>query len=532
MQRSDMTDWAQAVPERPRRLRRAALLGLAALVLALVGAGCGSDGSDDDGSRAARGGTLRISTPAFPSTLDPLAAGGSGSIYVDLAYDPLIVKAPDGSFQPGLAVSWKAGPQNRSFDITLRKGVRFSDGQPLDAAAVKTWLNYALKAPGSAAPLYLGALETIDVTGPLTLTLRFSAPTPSLELVFSQVLKMGYIPSPKAIKAKTLGTATAGAGRYILDKSETVARDHYTYVPNPNYWDKDAISWDKVVVRSIVNPNAALQALKTDQVQVVLDQPASSLDAAKAAGLRSAAPLSLLIALAINDRHGTTTTPLGDARVRQALNYAVDREAITNALAAGSGRVANQMALPGDDSFDPALEDRYPYDLDKAKQLLAEAGYADGFTMKVLSVANVGQDVLVQALVGQWAKIGVKLDVDIKPDFGAWATASLSTKYSATTIAWGRIPAVMNYQLLWGPVGNPFKASEEQFDRLYEELTAASPAETNEIARQMQRFMVEQAWYVPVTATPVVVLHSSDVAGVDTSARRPYPYPVEFHPAN
>jgi peptide/nickel transport system substrate-binding protein len=287
---------------------------IVAVALALVAAGCG--GSATTGKA---GDTLTIASPGSPQTLDPAVGDPQYSDYVNLAYDPLIVQAADGSYKPGLALRWSYGQANKTFKFELRPNVKFSDGTPLDASAVKAWIERAVKLPGGHAAGYLGALTSIDVQGPQTLTLNFSAPAPQLPMVFSQALEIGMVGSLKA-PAKSLATATAGAGPYRLDPTKTVTGDHYTYVPNEHYWNKPAVRWKKVIIRVIANPNAALQALRSGQVQVAVGQPVSSLDAARKAGLKAVSPLSLLLGLSLSDRDGKLAKPLADVRVRQALN--------------------------------------------------------------------------------------------------------------------------------------------------------------------------------------------------------------------
>ena len=509
-----------------------AALAVGIVVAALATAGCGNDSTP----QRAAGDTLTIASPGSPATLDPAGGDNQYSDYVNVAYDPLIVKAPDGSFEPGLATSWRYGEGNRSFSIELREGVRFSDGTALDANAVKRWIQHALEVPGGHAAAYLGALDTIDVEGPTRLTLRFEAAAPQLELVFSQILQIGSVGSPKALGGKALATTTAGAGPYMLDRAGTVTGDHYTYVPNPHYWNKDAVRWDKVVIKVVANPNAALQALKSGQVQVAVGQPVSSLDPALDAGLRAVSPLTLMLALALNDRDGKLAEPLADVRVRRALNHAIDREAIAQVVGAGHGAPIGQMAVPGDDSHVPALDDAYPYDLAKAKTLLAEAGYPDGFELKTLASNIVGQDILAQAVAGQLAKVGVTLEpLDVKGQIADYFTSLGDASFPAATIAFGRLPAAFAYGALYGPnagVFNPFKSHSAELDRLYGRLAAAAPDEAGPIAQQMQQLIVDQAWFVPVAATPLVVLHRPEVAGVTATRERNLTYTTEIRPAS
>ena len=510
----------------------AALLLLSATGLTAIG--CASGGGDSTSTTSSgKGGVLTIATPNVPASLDPATGANENADYFDLAYDPLIVQAPDGSFKPGLATSWKYGPENRSFTITLRPGVKFSDGTPLDAEAVKTWLDHAMKLPGGRAPTYLKNLDSVEVDGPRTLTLKFKAPTPLLELVFSQRLEMGMIGSPKAVATDKLATSTAGAGPYMLDKAQTVTGDRYTYVPNPHYWNKDAVRYDKVVLKKIDNPTAALQALKTGQVQVVKDQPVTSIDSAENAGMKAVAPETLLMGLTLLDRDGKLNEALGDVRVRQAINYAIDRKAVANAIGSGHGRPIAQQAVPGDDSYDEVLEETYPYDPEKAKALLAEAGYPDGFKLPVVTTTLVGQDKLGQAIAGELSKVGIDVELDVKPAVADYIKRLSGAASPAATLGFGRLPATINYQLLWGPDAatfNPFKSKDAELDELNVQLSAAPTSEAPAIARKMQKRMVDEAWFAPVVATPLVVLHSPEVGGVTANPERPIIYTQEIAP--
>lgn len=520
----------QAAPARKRlpAMLAAAMLAVA-LTLVLAGTATGT------GARGQAGGTLTIATSASPSTLDPASGQNSYSPYYDLAYDPLIIEAPNGSFKPGLALKWKYGPRNKSFSLKLRPGVRFSDGSRLTAQAVKTWVMHAKTLPGSYGGTYFSALTSIKVTGPLSLTLYFNTPTPLLELDFSQLLEMGMIGSSKAVAANTLSTSTDGAGPYKLDKAATVTGDHYTFVPNPYYWNKRAVHWKKVVVRVITNPTTALSALETGQVQVALGQPVASVSAASKAGLKYDAPLTLFLALSLVDRNGKVAPALADVRVRQALNYAIDRKAVTAVVGAGFGRPIDQMAVPGDDSYDPKLDNAYPYDPAKAKQLLAAAGYGNGLTLPALVWQGVGQDTMSEAIAGELAKVGVTLKLDIRTDVGDYFQRLSGATYPTAAISFGRIPAATDYQVLYGPnanLFNPFRSKNVELSRLYYKLIATPTAKMPAVARQMQAVLVHQAWFVPVSATPLVVFYTRNVTGVNATPQRNVIYASEIAPAH
>ena len=497
----------ELVSARPRRGRLlAVLLAIGAVAVASTAA------STNAAARATVGGTLTVSSFSSPFAQD-------GTTY--WAYDPLIYEAPDGSFHPYLALSWKYGARNKSFSLTLRPGVRFSDGTKLTAQTLKTWFQYDQGVPGSSVQLYMAHLTKIVVTGPLSLTLYFNTPTPLLPFALSEQAGAGMPGSPKAVAAKNLSTMTDGAGEYMLDPSQTVAGDHYTFVPNPYYWNKKAIYWKQVVVKVITDPTTTLQAMETGQVQVAIGQPVSSVPTALSSGLKAFEPVSLIYDLALADRSGTLAPPLGDVRVRQALNYAVDRVAMAKALGAGFAVPVDEMAIPGDDSWDPTLKNYYAYNPAKAKQLLAAAGYPNGFSFTAVATPIVGLDTFGEALVGQLAKIGVTMHLDIK-DLNSFFTGISNAQYPAFTLSWGRDPAVIQYENLWGPVrsyANPFQSTNKEISKLYYQMIAAPAAEGVKLAQATQKILVQQAWFLPVYGSPLALIYSPKVTGIKVTAQ-------------
>lgn len=418
--RSASTTWRRRLAH-----RGSASLGVAALVCVVAG---GSSAAKGTTTTATKGGTLKVAEAQYPSTFDPALGQNAYGDFLDLAYDPLIVKESDGTFSPGLATSWKYGDGNKRFSITLRPGVKFSDGTRMTAAGVKAWIMHEKTYPGGHGAGYFATLTSISLHGRLRLTLHFSAPTPNLQLVFSNVLEMGEIGSPKTIGTTKLQTTTDGAGEYELDLAKTVTGETYTYTPNPYYWDKSAVHWKSVVIRVISNPSAALAALQTHQVQDAQTQPITNAAAARKAGLKVVAPLTLYMALALESRG---SGPLSNTLVRQALNYAVNRSAIAKLLGNGYGLATDQMAVPGDDDYNPKLKNYYTYNPAKAKQLLAQAGYPNGFSMPVLSVAIAQQNTLEQVLQGELAQIGVTLQPTIETSVSEYATQLATTTYPA-----------------------------------------------------------------------------------------------------
>jgi peptide/nickel transport system substrate-binding protein len=524
--------------------RSAAIAGLTAL--ALAAAGCAGSGATSANSQAssgagataagATGSTLTIADTSFPTTMDPGGGQNAYNQYYDLAYDPLIVQTVNNTFAPGLATAWSYGPGNKSFSFTLRSGVKFSDGTALDADAVKAWIQHEQKVPGGAGLTYLANLTTIDVTSPTKLTLNFSKPTPQLPLVFSQQLEMGQIGSPKEIAGNYLATHTDGAGEYVLDASQTVAGDHYTFTPNPNYWNPKAIHWKKVVIRVITNPTTTLQAMQSGQVQFAVQQQVSSIPTAKADGFNVTMPLQAFYGLSINDRAGSIVPALAKVQVRQAINYAINREALNKAVYAGMGQPNDEIALPGDDGYVPSLASRYTYNPAKAKQLLAEAGYPHGFSMHILDVTALGFDTLAEAISGELAAVGINATPVAAANIGDYFGKLASGKYETSILGFGGLPGYFLYDLLIGPGAtqfNPLKTQSSTLTSAYNALLPLSAAAAGKYSQQMVSYVTDQAWFAIADSTPFVAFGVKGIAGsnAETNGRREW-YLPELYPAS
>jgi ABC-type transport system substrate-binding protein len=508
------------------RYRAAAALLLASTPLAGCYGGGGGAASGSSGTNT----TLNLAMPIAPATLDPGKFDQATEWYWDLAYDPLIFWGPDGKPAPGLATAWHyTGTGNRTFDVTLRSGVKFSDGSALTADAVKASIEYARAAGGGASARW--ADKTITVTGPLSIRITATSPDPLLPRELSQNFAGADIIGPAGLKNPgTLGTQTSGAGPYILQAKDTVPNDHYTYVPNPNYWQKSAVHYRKVVIRVIPNTNSVLNALKTGQVDAApADYTTGS--TAKGAGLQVAQTPLLFLGLNLLDRDGTIAPALRDVRVRQALNYAVDRKTITNALFGDAGRPTEQTVVPGQDGS--LGQDTYTYDPAKAKQLLAAAGHARGLTIPVLTTTYNGQSQVAQAIASDLQKVGVTLKITTEANNDLYMKDMTARKYPVASIGFGCLPMYVEGPALYlarAATFNPFKVDDGRLASLFAQAAAASDTERARLDQQIEQRLVTQAWFVPVALTPKFFLAKPGISGLDVSTGQPLADPVRFQP--
>ena len=465
-----------------------------------------------------RGGTLTFGTYGSPPTLNPGLGDPAYSSFYHWAYDPLLILQPDGVFTPNLAVEFGyTDDRNMRYELTLRGGVKFSDGTDLDAEAVKTHLDYVRAQPTALAQL-LTRVENVEVTGPLSVKIELSESDPGLNYAFAQGFGVGNIISPAAIAApETLDLGTVGAGPYVLVPDKSIPADTYTFEPNPHYWNPGRIHWDEVVVRVIPNSSTMIEAMRAGQVQAAHGD-ATTMAAAADAGLTVVSAPNLMVGLNLVDRGGAVSAPLGDVRVRRALNHGVDRAAIAAALLGDGDLAFSQYALPGHKGYDPALDAANAYDPARARQLLAEAGYGDGVTISALTASLLGMDVLAEAVAGQLAEVGVTLDLTTVADVPSYFTGLVSQEYPIVVIGYG----LANMQTLsvgfidpGGPF-NPFGTVDEELDALYAEYFA-TVGDTSDVEQRINARLVDQAWALPVLGAPLSWYLAAGLTGIEAT---------------
>jgi peptide/nickel transport system substrate-binding protein len=447
----------------------------------------------------------------------------------ELAYDPLIYREPNGTLVPGLATKWGyVGTGNNVFDLTLRSGVKFSDGSALTAAGVKAYFAYFAKSGGIFADY--AAFASVTVTGPLSLQIKLASPDPELADKFTQDLGVGNVISPIGLKnVAALGTSTAGAGQYVLDQGATVTGQTYTFTSNANYWNPSAIHWKKIVVTVISSPTAALDAMQSGQVDYMLGN-AQTAAAAKTDGFTVTSQPNALLQVALMDRSGQATKALGNLKVRQALNYAIDRPQLAAALYGTYAQASQQFSLPGSPYYQSSLANYYPYDPAKAKQLLAQAGYPNGFSLTMYAFnLTGGESTAAQAVASYWSKIGVNVNITVPTSLGAGIKSVIGKQFATQVYFMNNYTMYLNAQQLLGTTGdfyNPFGDSNPTFESL--QAQAAAAADGAKIYQQLQTAMVQNAWFVPLMTVDKVVISRPGLEGIEMTPNSLNPDPAFF----
>jgi peptide/nickel transport system substrate-binding protein len=334
-----------------------------------------------EGATRPAGGTVVVGLDQEPPTLDPHASPSAVTFQIMASVtENLLYLTPERKLQPWLAESWETSPDGASFTFRLRKDVTFQDGEPLTAAVVK-WNFDRIVDPNFKAGGALNALAGYsgsEVLDDSTVKVQFKKPyAPFLTYVAGGTLSLV---SPKAAKERgeSFGQRPVGTGVFAV--AEYVSKDHVTLVRNPQYnrtppWGEHEgpAYLDKIVWKFIPEPGTRVTTVETGETQLIDLVPSQDLPRlGKNKNIRiekvpwPGIPRIMML--------NVKKPPTDELAVRQAINYGVDKEALVQTLFKGTGQVAYTPLTMGM-LDDPSLRAFYPYDPEKARQLLEQAGW-------------------------------------------------------------------------------------------------------------------------------------------------------------
>ncbi|MDM7488140.1 ABC transporter substrate-binding protein [Rhodococcus sp. CSLK01-03] len=433
---------------------------------AVLVAACGSEVSENSGV-ADPAIPLRYATVFGASSFDPHKTKvTSDATMLNLVYDRLVHRDVDAQPVPGLAESWEL--TDESLTLHLREGVSFADGSPVDAAAVQANLNRALEPDSVTAPMLAGVT---GITTPDERTVVLALDRPGAQLVLALSDLPGMIVDPDAFgtpeKNAALALTPAGAGRYTVTRAQPGAE--YEFTARPGYWDPDAVRTDSVVWTVMTDPQARLAGVTSGDLHAAITTPLT-IDAAEQQGLRVETALRLdHMAVNLNRSRGE----FGKLEVRQALAYAIDRQAIADTAMEGHAEAATQNFPKDYFAYDPDLAGAYPYDPDRARELLAQAGLPNGFSFTAI-LLNLPENVQVAQIVQQQlAEVGIDMQLKPMPPSEASPTFNRGDADAIVTTFTGRSDPALLFSALYGAQSpqNPSRSTAPGFQ---EALDAAN----------------------------------------------------------
>jgi ABC-type transport system substrate-binding protein len=475
--------------------------------------------------------TLVISIAADPTGFDPEAVANNTSGFImATVFDSLVRYKPGTTeVEPGLAKSWDISPDGLTYTFHLRTGITFHDGTKFNAAEYIKTLDRQLKKDDPNSIYKTGPVQGYEdftfasVTSYSAIddnTVQFKLKEPSAAFLNSLAMVWNGVVSYEAAAkyGKDFRNNPVGTGPFIF--REWKSRDQIVLDANPSYW-KGKPKLDRIVFKEYPDAQAALLALQRGETQIMGDVATQVIPT-----LRANKDLVVLTqpGLAVNGMAmPNDTPPFNDKRVRQALNYAVDKEAINKALYGGLAVVMTSPLPEAQWGFDKSLKG-YPYDPAKAKQLLSAAGVKD-LKMELLSYNTprgynpAGADLAV-ALQGYLRKVGIEAEIR-KSDMGAFLATVRSGNYHGLFLTgWSGDNGDPDNFVgeLWGSYGMPVNDTSHYKNPEVDKLMQQAAAEVDHAKRlqmynQVQKMILDDAPWVFVNSTLQVRAARKNVKG-------------------
>ena len=409
------------------RTRRASMLMGALAVTALVAAPVAAQSP-----APVSGGTLTFARNQEPQSLNPMVGSAdNGSIFTIMQMcDQLVRATGDPDPQPGLAESWERSDDGLTWTFHLRDA-QFSDGSPVTADDVvfslTRWADPAINVSyGGLASSVEAVTKVDDSTVELTLNRPDGAILDNLAMFVASIVPQAVI---EAIGDEAFAEAPVCSGPFMLQS--WTRGQQLELVRNPNYWDAPRPYLDGVTFSFVADDNTRMLQLQQGEVLAAEEVPYAQverIDALDGVSVDST-PVFKWDAIWLN----TAMAPLDDLNVRLALNYATPKQAILDTVLFGRGDIANHI-IARVKYWDPEVP-AYPYDLDKAKELMSQSSVPDGFDLPLLVVAGDStEQAMAQVIQAAWSEIGVNVTiepVDIGTAFTRWL-APENAEMSAT----------------------------------------------------------------------------------------------------
>jgi ABC-type transport system substrate-binding protein len=455
-----------------------------------------------------------------PTTLDPANGLSGGDIhFLYTVYDRLLDFDPATlEPRPMLAESLEWADENRTLVLKLRQGVTFHDGEPFNAEAVKTSIEF-YQSSGKQADL--NPVTEVEVVDEFTIALHVDRPYSVLTSLLMD--RGGMIISPKAIAefgVEGVGRNPAGTGPFRV--VSWAAGDNLALERFPDYWNPERIKLDGLEYRIIKNQTTVVSALMAGQVDYVM-----SIDPVNLPVIRRNPNLQVMtqptiasVVIAVN----TNLEPVSSKLVRQAFSYGIDREALARIAYGGEVEAlpASLLVPPSYWPSTPELDGHYTYDPVKAKQLVTEAGYPDGVEVAICANANSGSPApgakLVDMMREQLRPAGITLNGEMLATGAACIELYNGQQAIMLNLAgWsGRPSPIMTYQQTFTSYA-AYHVSKEPFDGVdaaVERLLATSdPAEQEKIFDELNAMWVDNVPWVSLYFQPRVFAQSSQLAG-------------------
>lgn len=506
--------------KRPRAIAIAALASVALLLTACSG---GDSGAEETTPAVADAPPLSIAAVSAPNSLDTAQLVDGQQMFVwSSIYDTLLKRDIEtGDVAPNAASSWEYNEDGTELTLELEPDMTFSSGEPVNAEAVAATMLRTKQTAGIVQPKF-ALVEDVTAVDDLTVKISFSAFDP--QFLYNLSLAAGAIGDPASLDAAESATNPVGSGPYTLDVAGSVPGTSYLLKKRDDYWNADAYPFPTFTVRVLQDPTASFNALNAGEINAatVQAQLKSQLDpSAFEFGEIAAQSIAFIDIL---DRAGETFPALGDQRVRQAINYAIDRESILKNIFSGVGQTTEQSFSPNGAVWDDALNSTYDYDPELGRELVEEAGFA-GETFKIPStfLTTSVEPTLSQA----FEDIGLKLEwVAVPPQQAQSALQSGEYGLTFQITGWNSDPADAFYHFNPNGFGNPMHYTNPKLAEFFDAIdSTVDQEEVLPTYRELNEYVVEQAY-----EAPIVFLNTTwaTTDGITLSSTRANPATVQM----
>jgi peptide/nickel transport system substrate-binding protein len=497
-------------------------LTLALSVSALAATGTGAAVRSQGGGKVDKSAVLKYAIPLAEQggvRFDPSnqVNNPNDASWMNLIYDTMIRPTEDGEGEPGLATKW-ATPDPQTVELTLRQGVKFTDGASFNAAAVKAAWDRHLASNTSTTPTDVKAVTAIEAVGDNVVRVRLSQPVAANWI--NEHLKTSRwlaVPSPAAAAAGTLNSKPVGAGPYQLDSY--LQDQKITLSKNPQYYDKKSQRLASIEMLQAPYGPPQLTALQSGTANLTWNVPTQQIPTIEnQSGMAiTTKPGVRVFDLALCTSKG----PFASKEARQALQYALDRDAINDAAIEGLGTPTIVPLTEASPFYNKSLEKTYKFNVKKAKTLLQQAGVAPGTTVQALVPTSGEQPVIAEVVKAQLEDVG--LNMQITPSTNASADAArLQPDITFVGLDTNLLQFAINLTTTLNICGWRNAEASTAF------ATTRDGSKTEEDQQvawdRLQEILLEEAPFVFTVVSPLVVAGSNKVKGIETVSSTYGPY--------
>ncbi|WP_078408442.1 ABC transporter substrate-binding protein [Priestia abyssalis] len=509
-----------------------ALVLVFVLTLSMALVGCSKSESTGSGSKEGEkqeGGnkqdTLVFGRGGDTVSLDPATAtdGESFKVTKNLFNTLIEFGEQDTELNPGLAKEWSVSEDGLTYTLKLQEGIKFHDGTDFNAEAVV--FNFNRWKAGNKEQFYYynsqfgDVIQEVKAVDPATVEFKLSRP---LAPFFKNLAMSPFaISSPAAVEkyGDKYNENPVGTGAFKF--KEWKRNDRIVIVKNEEFWMDGLPKLNQVIFKVIPENSARLNALKTGEVDLI-----DGVNFTDVPGIESDSNLQTFFRPSLNVAYlGLTSTrgPLKDKKVRQALNHAVDKKALVEAFFAGEATPAINPMPEVVEGYNDSIED-YPFDLEKAKQLLEEAGYPDGFEMELWAMPVPrpympdGQKV-AEALQANFAKIGVKAKI-VTYEWATYLDKARAGEADSFLLGWtgdnGDADNFLYVLLDKDSIGSnnyTYYQNDEVHDLFIQAQTEVDPAKRNELYQKAQEIIKDDAPWVPLVHSKPALAGKANITG-------------------